>query len=53
VAPFFGPPCILYSHPVLVVHLSVLFNILLAYGVVPDAFGHGVIIPLIKNADEK
>ena len=42
---------ILYSHPVLVVHLSVLFNILLAYGVVPDAFGHGVIIPLIKNAD--
>ena len=42
---------ILYSLPVLVVHLSVLFNILLAYGVVPDAFGHGVIIPLIKNAD--
>jgi len=42
---------ILYSHPVLVVHLSVLFNILLAYGVVPYAFGHGVIMPLIKDAD--
>jgi len=42
---------ILYSHPVLIVHFSVLFNILLAYGVVPDAFGLGVIILLIKNAD--
>ena len=41
----------MYKRQVLVVHLSVLFNILLAYGVVPDAFGHGVIIPLIKNAD--
>ena len=40
-----------YSHPVLTVHLSVLFNILLSYGIVPDAFGQGIIIPLVKNTE--
>jgi len=34
-----------------VVHLTVLFNIILTYGVVPDSFGKGVVIPLIKNIE--
>jgi len=33
------------------VHLTILFNIMLAYGRVPDAFGKGIIIPLVKNTD--
>ena len=37
---------LMYSHPALVVHLTVLLNIVLAYGVVPDVFGKGIIIPL-------
>jgi hypothetical protein len=39
------------AHPILAVHLSLLFNILLVHNLVPDAFGHGVIIPLLKNPD--
>ena len=42
---------VIHSHPALVVHLTVLFNILLSYGVVPNAFGQGIIIPLIKNVE--
>jgi len=33
----------MYSHPALVVHLTVLFNIVLAYSFVPDAFGKDII----------
>jgi hypothetical protein len=40
-----------YSHPVLVTHLITMFNIMLTYGIVPDAFGQGIIIPLVKNTD--
>jgi len=42
---------VMYSHPVLFVHLKLLFNMLLSHGLVPDSFGHGIIIPLIKNVD--
>ena len=38
-------------HPVLVVQIACLFNCMLRTGYVPDAFGMGVIIPLIKNVD--
>jgi len=38
-----------YSHPSIVVHLKFLFNILIKHCYVPDSFGFGVIIPLVKN----
>jgi len=40
-----------YAHPVLSVHLSFLFTIILKYNLIPDAFGHSVVIPLLKNPD--
>lgn len=40
---------LLYAHPILVVILCNLFNIMLLHGVVPTMFGMGVIVPLIKD----
>ena len=40
---------IVYSHPSLIVHLKLLFNILMLHGCVPDSFGIGVVIPLVKD----
>jgi len=40
---------ILLVHLIIAVHLSLLFNVLLTHGVVPDGFVRGVVIPLIKN----
>jgi len=40
---------ILLACPVMAVHLSLLFNVLLTHGVVPDGFSRGVVIPLIEN----
>jgi len=42
---------IIYSHPIVAVLLTLLFNIMLIHGVVPDAFGIGIVIPLLKNVD--
>ena len=39
------------SHPVLTVLLSLLFNMVICHGMVPDDFGKGIIIPLIKNSE--
>jgi len=39
------------AHPVLTVQLTLLFNILIKYSLVPDGFGHGIIVPLVKNMD--
>jgi len=40
---------ILYAHPALIVHLKFLFNIICTHGFVPDAFGQGVTVPIIKD----
>jgi len=40
---------IMYSHPVILVHLSFLFNMVYNHGFVPDDFGKGVTIPLVKD----
>ena len=40
-----------FAHQVLIVHLSLLFRIMLKHSSVPDAFGHSVVIPLLKNPD--
>jgi len=39
-----------YAHPCLIMLLKLLFNCMLSYGVVPDDFGKGLIIPLLKDA---
>jgi len=40
---------IIYGPPVLVVHLSLLFNASLRHGFVPSNYCFGVILPLLKN----
>ena len=40
---------VMYSHPAIVVHLKLFFNIMIHHGFVPDSFGNGVIIPLVKD----
>jgi len=39
-----------YSHPAVVIHLQFLFNCILMHGCVPDQFGVGVVVPLIKDS---
>jgi len=40
---------ILYSHPILVTHLRNIFNLMLKHSYVPDKFGRGVTVPLVKD----
>ena len=40
---------IYFAHPIVWVHLALLFSLL--HSMVPDDFGRGVIIPLLKNVD--
>ena len=40
---------ILYSHPAVLVHLKLLFNMICTHGFVPDNFGVGVIVPVLKD----
>ena len=40
---------VMYSHPAIVLHLKLLFNITVHHGFVPDSFGNGVIIPLVND----
>ena len=40
---------VMYSHPAIVVHIQLLFNILVHHGCVPDSFGNEVIIPLVND----
>ena len=42
---------ITHAHPILYVLLSLLFNMLYIYGVVPDDFGVGIAVPLVKKMD--
>jgi len=40
---------LLYVHPSLVVYLKLLFGLIFLHGFVPDDFGSGIIVPLIKD----
>jgi hypothetical protein len=40
---------VIYSHPSVVWHLCRLFNLMLKHGYVPNQFGRGIIIPLVKD----
>jgi len=39
------------AHLILVVQLTLLFNIIYIHSIVPDDFGRGLVIPLLKNVD--
>lgn len=38
-----------YAHPVILIHLKLLFTMLFSHSIVPDEFGAGIIIPLLKD----
>ena len=38
-----------HAHPSIVLHLKQLFNLILLHGYVPDEFGRGIIVPLLKD----
>jgi hypothetical protein len=40
---------IIYSHPVIVLHLKFLFSMMLNHSYVPAAFGQGIVIPILKD----
>ena len=40
---------LLHAHPVVISLLSTLFNAIVRYGYVPNGFGIGIIIPLVKD----
>jgi len=44
-----SPEHLVYSHPSLIIQLKLLFNTMLKHGYVPDIFGIGIIVPLIKD----
>ena len=40
---------IVNSHPCFIVHLKFLFQMMLLHGYVPNSFGLGIIVPLVKD----
>jgi len=42
---------IVNCHPIVIIQLTCMYNCMIRHGYVPDAFGTGVVIPVIKNAD--
>ena len=40
---------ITYGHPSIILHLCKLFNLMMVHGYVPDQFGRGIVIPLVKD----
>ena len=42
---------VVHSHPLLHYLLSVLFTLCRMFNYVPDAFGCGIVVPLLKNTD--
>ena len=42
---------IVYAHPILIVLLSLLYQMLVLHGIVSTAFSQGIVIPLVKNTD--
>jgi len=42
-----------YCHPVVISCLTMLFNLMIGYGYVPNAFGEGIIIPIPKGDSKR
>jgi len=40
---------LLYAHPILIMQLKTLFQLILVHGYVPNSFGFGVSVPLVKD----
>ena len=40
---------ILHAHPAVVLHLKLLFTMIITHRFIPDAFGSGIIIPILKD----
>jgi Reverse transcriptase (RNA-dependent DNA polymerase) len=40
---------LVYAHPSLIIHLRLLFSLIVVHGFVPDWFGQGIIVPLVKD----
>ena len=40
---------LLHAHPIIITHICLLFRAMAAHSFVPDAFGIGIIVPLIKD----
>jgi len=38
-----------YAHPIIITHLTNLFNMILMHGFVPDKFRLGVTVPVVKD----
>ena len=38
-----------YCHPVIFIHLKLLFSMMFVHGYVPDEFGVGVVVPVVKD----
>ena len=38
-----------YAHPSIMVHLKLLFYFIVTHRIVPDQFGYGIIVPLMKD----
>jgi len=39
----------IHAHPLVIIHLNKLFNLLIRHGYVPNLLGEGVIVPLLKD----
>ena len=44
-----SPDNMIFSHPSIIVHFKRLFNLMMIHGYVPDNFGVGIVVPLIKD----
>jgi len=40
---------LIHSHPALIVHLKLMFNIMSVHGFVSDGFGMRIIVPIVKD----
>jgi len=40
---------IMYSHPVIIIHMKLLFSMICEHGYVPDRFGRGITVPVVKD----
>ena len=40
---------LMHSHPAIVLHMKILFQLIFKFSFVPDDFGVGVIVPIVKN----
>jgi len=40
---------IAYCHPVILIQVKILFSLICIHGFVPDDFGIGIVVPVVKN----